>query len=220
MIFPSMTTLLGPNLLAAFQGSEYSLRFELGGETLSNLTQPVPRFLQAFDRARAIADAVFPSDGALAGVIGFWELGEFELFHPEAKVGQTGLGELARMGFPIERPALSWSAIPPFFGEEDGVVWDWNAYDLRGRRDLRDVLLWASVASEMGIGPKAPVACYLYAPGSDVLMHVYDDRGMDVTALGREPLRPIHLQFNDWVLEYDRPRIEAVFSKLNDGLTG
>ncbi|MDQ3124425.1 MAG: hypothetical protein M3Q74_02315, partial [Pseudomonadota bacterium] len=82
-----MTTPLGPNWLAAFQGSEYSLRFELGGETLSNLTQPVPRFLQAFDRARAIADAVFPGVGALLGVVGFWKLGELELFHPEAKPG-------------------------------------------------------------------------------------------------------------------------------------
>ena len=65
------------------------------------------------------------------------------------------------MGFPIERPASSWTAIPPFFGEEDEVVWDWNAYDLGGRPDLRDVLLWAAVADEMGIGPKAAVPGFL-----------------------------------------------------------
>lgn len=215
-----MMTPLGPGWLAAFQGSEYSLRFELGGETLSNLTQTVPRFLQAFDRARAIADAVFPSDGALLGVVGFWDLGELELFHPEARPGGTGLDHLAGMGFPVRNPASSWTAVPPFFGEDDGVVWDWNAYDLPGRRDLRDVLLWASVASEMAMGPKAPVVCYLYAPDTGVLMHVYDDRGMDLTALRPEPLTQIHRQFDDWVLDYDRPRIEAVFGKLNDGLTG
>lgn len=215
-----MTTPLGPDWLAAFQGSEYSLRFELGGETLSNQTQPVPRFLQAFDRARATADAVFPGDRALVGVVGFWELGELELFHPGAKPGGTGLDLLAGMGFPVGGPASSWTAIPPFFGEGDGVVWDWNAYDLAGRRDLRDVLLWASVASEMAIGPKAPIVCYLYGPDAGVLMHVYDDRGMDVTALAQAPLDGIYRQFNEWVLDYDRPRVEAVFGNLNDGLTG
>lgn len=214
-----MTSLFGPNPLAAFQGSRYSLRFELGGETLSNLTQSVPRFLQAFDRARAIADAIFPSDEPLKDVVGFWALGELELFHPEAKVGQTGLDDLGRMGFPVEHPTSTWSAIPPLFGEEDGVVWDWNAYDLSGRRDLRDVLIWAAVANEMGIGPKAPIACYLYAPNPNVLMHVYDDRGMDLTALAFEPLKEIYRQFHNWILDYDRPRIEAVFGKLNDGPT-
>jgi len=81
-------------------------------------------------------------------------------------------------------------------------------------------LLWAAVANEMGIGPKASVACYIYAPATGALMHVYDDRGMDLTALRPEPLAQIYRQFNDWVLDYDRPRIEAVFGKGNDGLTG
>jgi len=215
-----MTTPLGPDWLAAHQASQYSLRFELGGKTLSNLTQPVPRFLQAFDRARAIADAVFPINEPLSGVVAFWTLGELELFHPEAMAGQTGLDELGLMGFPVDRPTSSWTAIPPHFGEDDGVVWNWNAYELGGRRDLRDVLLWAAIANEMGIEPKASVACYLYAPATGVLMHVYDDRGMDLTALRPEPLVQIYRQFNDWVLDYDRARIEAVFGKLNDGLTG
>lgn len=209
-----MTSPFGPNWLEAFKSSKYSLRFELGGETLRSSTQPVPRFLQAFDRARAIADAVFATDQALSGVVGFWEIGEFELFHPEAEAGQTGLDSLAPIGFPVECPTASWAGVPPFFGEEDGVMWNWNAYDLAGRRDLRDVLLWAAVASEMAVGPKAPVACYLYAPDSNVLMHVYDDRGMDLIALGSEPLVRIHRQFDDWVLDYDRPRIEAVFGRI------
>ena len=42
-----------------FQQSPYRLRFELGGEVYSNVTEPVPRFLQAIDRAHALADAAF-----------------------------------------------------------------------------------------------------------------------------------------------------------------
>lgn len=99
MISPGMTSLFGPNPLAAFQGSRYSLRFELGGETLSNLTQSVPRFLQAFDRARAIADAIFPSDEPLKDVVGFWALGELELFHPEGKSAKPAWMIWAGWGF-------------------------------------------------------------------------------------------------------------------------
>jgi hypothetical protein len=207
-----MVSPLGPDWLSAFGRSEYSLRFELGGETFSNLTQPVPRFLQALDRARTIAAATFPADGPLVGVVGYWPLGDFELFHPAATPGETGLDDLGRMGFPTGAPMATWTAIPPGFGEEDGVVWSWNAYDLADRTDLRDVILWAAVAKEMAVAPKAPIAGYLYDPERQVLMHVYDDRGMDLTALDAGRLDQAYRQFNDWLLDYDRPRIDAIFA--------
>jgi hypothetical protein len=37
----------------------FRLRFELGEESLSNVSQTVPRFVQAFDRARHVGGATF-----------------------------------------------------------------------------------------------------------------------------------------------------------------
>jgi hypothetical protein len=42
-------------------------------------------------------------------------------------------------------------------------------------------------------------------------MHMYDDRGLDVIASGKESLRTIYHAFNPWILDYDRGRIDQVF---------
>ena len=49
--------------------SPFRLRFELGENSLSNVTQTVPRFIQALDRARNVAEAVF-LDSAIVAVVG------------------------------------------------------------------------------------------------------------------------------------------------------
>jgi len=40
-----------------------------------------------------------------------------------------------------------------------------------------------------------------------MIVHMYDDRGLDMIAANREVLISIYRTFNDWVLESDRERI-------------
>ncbi|KQT50454.1 hypothetical protein ASG52_06445 [Methylobacterium sp. Leaf456] len=44
-------------------------------------------------------------------------------------------------------------------------------------------------------------------------LFAYDDRGMDVVAMDRESLLPIYRQFGDWLLDYDRDRMDARFAE-------
>jgi hypothetical protein len=44
-----------------------------------------------------------------------------------------------------------------------------------------------------------------------VTVHVYDDRGMDVTSLARETIAPLHRQFEAWLPDYARPRMAEAF---------
>lgn len=43
------------------------------------------------------------------------------------------------------------------------------------------------------------------------IFHIYDDRGCDVIASAREDLMGIYTRYNDWILDYDRERINRVF---------
>lgn len=46
-----------------------------------------------------------------------------------------------------------------------------------------------------------------------VLFHLYDDRGADIVATNKEMLRWLFDEFNHWILEYDRTKINNIFVK-------
>ena len=44
------------------------------------------------------------------------------------------------------------------------------------------------------------------------IFHFYDDRGLDIVAEQRETIKGLFDRFNKWVLDYDRPVMNKVFS--------
>lgn len=46
-----------------------------------------------------------------------------------------------------------------------------------------------------------------------IIYHLYDDRGCDILAKDKEDIRFLYEEYNDWILEYDREKIDAVFQK-------
>ncbi len=76
---------------------------------------------------------------------------------------------------------------------------------------MRDALLWTSIAEEMAISPHAPVMSWLIDFDTMIVLHVYDDRGMDVRALDRDSIAPLYQEFGAWLLEPERSRMAAVF---------
>jgi hypothetical protein len=44
-----------------------------------------------------------------------------------------------------------------------------------------------------------------------LIFNMYDDRGLDIIAADKEILRPIYEKHNDWILVYDRERIDKQF---------
>jgi hypothetical protein len=179
----------------AWRKSPYRLRFELGGEEFSNITQPVPRFLQAFDRSRAIADAVFPEIEKLTAIV--------------AATDDAPFHALSAMGFPTEQSLAAWRA--PYWPDDHEVPdFSFRAYQV-ANTVLRDVLIWASITQEMSVTPKAHARIHLIdqADGVDLLIH--DDRGMDVQAAHAESIALLYRRFDAWLLDHDRPRLTALF---------
>ncbi len=203
---------LGPGWLNPFDQSPYSLRFELGGEH-SNLNDPVSRFTQAYDRARTVAESIFGASQRLTAVVMCTEA-------PSDLTGQPrepGLSSLASVGFDASQPTCSWEGLPPWLEGEDPeeVKCFWAAFDLTGSRRQQDILLWCSIADEMPIQPKAAVVSYLLDPDASVLLHVYDDRGMDLTGLSAASVASTYRKFDQWFLDYDRDRMAAALQDVD-----
>jgi hypothetical protein len=176
-------------------GSPFRLRFELGGE-LSNL----PRFIQAFDRARSLAEAVF-TNSRLIAVVGV-SVNDDEGHRPK----NERVRALKAVGF--DAPLVSKWRAPRHQGE--GACW-WKCFDIGTDRLVRDTLLWCSTSIDMAIAPKVPVTIYLIDPARSIILNAYDDRGMDVCAILRNNLIDTYVAFDKWLLDYDRPRMAEAF---------
>ena len=44
-----------------------------------------------------------------------------------------------------------------------------------------------------------------------MIFSMYDDRGFDIIASDKESLRSLYEKYNDWILDYDREKIDNVF---------
>ncbi|NUU61108.1 DUF3885 domain-containing protein [Paenibacillus agri] len=54
---------------------------------------------------------------------------------------------------------------------------------------------------------------YFIHTKKNIVFHMYDDRGLDIVAIRSENLMNLFNEFNDWILDYDREKIERTFGK-------
>ena len=168
------------------------------------------RFLQAIDRSRAVASAAFASSSSLCAVTSTFE-GE-----RRSNRQWSSFQSLRALGFEYqfgqaERVKQHEAEYIQEAGDE--LYCYWRVAEFPNEPRAIAALLWASVAKELDVLPKSRWIGSIYVVDFDrgIALHVYDDRGMDLIAVDPSALRPIYEEFTDWLLDYDRPRIEAKF---------
>ncbi|MFD2334547.1 DUF3885 domain-containing protein [Cohnella sp. GCM10020058] len=57
----------------------------------------------------------------------------------------------------------------------------------------------------------APNDIYFINLSKSTVFHFYDSRGLDVAASSKEALKELYVRRNDWILNYDRERIDCMF---------
>lgn len=195
----------GPEWERELSASPYRLRFELGYGP-----SPLNQFTASLDRARALARSALP--GALIAVVAAYPEPETEL-NAEARGWTKGtpFQHLEAMGVPTAKAIKSWRGYfwPDDKLDEEARPWTHRAIPLTW--DQADILLWNQLAHDMGVSPQAPVVSKLVDPERGVTVYAYDDRGMDVTATTKEDLMRLYQDFDDWLLDYDRERMAAIF---------
>ena len=53
---------------------------------------------------------------------------------------------------------------------------------------------------------------YWVNPRNNIICWLYSDQGLDVISNKTENLRHIYIKFNDWILDFDREKIDATFA--------
>ena len=201
-----LASLLGPTWWRPplFYKHRFALRFELGqGEFWMD------RVATAKSRATTIAEAAFDEAEDLRLVV-------VRYLHGKAPTGKERRSFTKALDIYELPPATAFEtlSVPPSIdasthNEQQLHVW-LGVTELS--RNHIDRVLWASVVGDYGFLPRPPASRhYILSLSNGLVLHPYDDRGMDVVASTRSPLQSLYGNFGDWLLDYDKPRMNEVF---------
>lgn len=173
------------------------LRFELAvGKGLEQ------RLETAEIRAKSIFQSVFGNHSAIWLELTFWPT--------EARISPaTQMELLAKEGL-APSSTIAWEREVVLFedhGEATTVERYWApvSADSPGLDAVRKAVVWGDHGQWLDLSFGALAIDMTTALG----VFPYDDRGLDVFAKRAESLIPIYHQLTDWILEYDRPRIQS-----------
>ena len=89
-----------------------------------------------------------------------------------------------------------------------------HRFSLRcSRSDLRYVALLKAICNQdMGRSPSIHYPIYFVNETKGTIYYVYDDRGCDLLGVDKDAIQWVYKEFNDWILDYDRAKIDTVFT--------
>ena len=73
-------------------------------------------------------------------------------------------------------------------------------------------LLKAICNQDLGLKPRISHSVYFININRKTIFQVYDDRGCDLLATSPATIKDIYETHNDWILDYDRAKIDKVFN--------
>lgn len=187
-------------LYGPFGTFEFDLRFELSPPMSRNYIQ---MFTQAYDRARAICRVLFPDPTHMHILISTTSEQEAP---PCMRLRRFRENSLHR-----ERFQFIGSTAHEGGEWHDPYFEHWSTYAPQSDPEI-DTCLWLALSQDIGIEPRGNARIYFVNTDQGFYLHPYDDRGMDLVSVNRSISQSIFNRFNDWLLDYDRERMNAVFA--------
>lgn len=187
---------------ALFYNFPGGLRFEL-----SEGGGPLDQVLTALRKALVICADVFAQEASIhIHLQKYYPSSRFQLRHT--------LRELELAGLSIPRCREIWAEQVPS-GEQDAgdgaEFWINLAFELP-KAKLQN-LLWCAFTSDFPqLHPNPRCLVYLISPEQGIIVHPYDDRGMDVVGGKRAPLRKLYHEHKRWLLDYDIETMDRTFA--------
>jgi hypothetical protein len=59
--------------------------------------------------------------------------------------------------------------------------------------------------------PRTEGEVYFIQREKEMIFSMYDDRGLDIIGTNKETLEPFYIKYNEWLLDYDRDKMDGVF---------
>lgn len=187
---------------ALFYNYPGGLRFEL-----SEGGHPLDQVLVAFRKATSICADIFDSDDLI--------LVHLQKIAPPSRYRlRSTLRELDLAGVKIPPTREIWleKDEEDSWGESsDERYWINMAFELPLAK-LQN-LLWCALAGDFGqLHPNPHCLVYLLNIEKEIIIHPYDDRGMDIIGGKFSELKDLYKKYNCWLLGYDLEVMNATFS--------
>ena len=212
------------DVIPRFYGTPVGIRFELSG-IMGTWSEELGRERNDYELAKCIEQATKRSTALFEAAFPEFEDG---WFIGRASVAQTMRQRIGRFRLPSRRAALNHlDSFVPVEARSKlviDVVPNWRNEDSEDDQPLLEASLsiaprsmsWQPVLAERSAAELGGVdlgwETYFVSRVSGIVFHMYDDRGLDIIAPDAAAIRPIYTNFDDWVLDYDRERIDAVFT--------
>ncbi|QHJ69938.1 DUF3885 domain-containing protein [Planococcus halotolerans] len=195
---------------ALFYAWEPGLRFEISNPKLSYAE---PGYLaQAFERATALFDAAFNEDDEI-------------LFVTDLITGRNN-SFIRKKPLNVYQKYIKQPQALYKLQLEDIQLSEFDEGNIKVRRfsyacrkkDIRYPQLLQAICYQDFNHPSiitsyqgSSAQVYLINVSRQLIYHLYDDRGCDIISADKEGIRFLYEQYNDWILDYDREKIDAVF---------
>ena len=197
-----------------FYNSPIGLRFEIGPEEISLWKNHEYKLLnesyfdEALSRAVRIFDLVFDSNDSISVIYQIYSDGRRKI-----RKGNFLFKQIAD----VTSRAIDYSDHRDIYTDTlDFKSYCWRRVCISGIQtkdiDTRN-LLEAMINTDFSVrGPSLRGECFFINHDKDVVLNLYDDRGMDVVAAEKDVLIPLYEKCNDIILDHDREKIDSVFN--------
>ena len=123
--------------------------------------------------------------------------------------------ELKNAGLYPTNDKQHWTVFDAEWGDDEtysNSSWHYIAFSIP--IELLPNVLWCALATDIVcIEPRVEASFYLFDLKQKLMVWPYDDRGMDIVGPNHHLLSSIYNKFNNYLLDYDRDEMNAVFEK-------
>lgn len=192
-----------------FYNWEIGIRFELGvNYDRENDRENSPYLQGVYHRAINLFESLHPLDDEIFMVANVNNHGDGATFNRKLQIFSRYVQEKSIL------KQLKHVTLPYVYPEDDeDSKYKTHRFILKCKTsDIKYIpLLKAICNNDMGIKPSIHHDVFFINIKNKTVFHVYDDRGCDLVAPSSETIKGIYDKYNDWILDYDRNKIDQVF---------
>lgn len=193
-----------------FYNGDIGIRFKLGANyDYNNIYENCPYLEGVYNRAIALFQSLHSKTDDIYIVVDVNDYADGETFKHKLNIFSKYVKEKYDL-FKLQK-----NTIPYVFPEDDeDGLYKTHRFTLKCKvSDLKYIpMLKAICNQDMGIKPSIFHRVYFINVNKNTIFHIYDDRGCDVLAIAPDTIRDMYHTYNDWILDYDRNKIDKVFN--------
>lgn len=193
-----------------FYNGDIGIRFKLGvNYDYNNIYENCPYLEGVYNRAITLFQSLHATEDDIYIVVDVNDFADGETFKHKLNIFSKYVKEKSDL-FKLQK-----NTIPYVFPEDDeDGLYKTHRFTLKCKvSDLKYIpMLKAICNQDMGIKPSIFHRVYFININKNTIFHIYDDRGCDVLATSPNTIRDMYHTYNDWILDYDRNKIDKVFN--------